>query len=289
MDYLSRFSRVVMAISVGVCVLFGYMVCQTLFPSVFVAIARIFCDGSESAAIALYTRHMADIYLVSSLFFTAILLAALLIYRKVKKNHFTDFLMKPKTRDLSWFLLSAFFLGVTLNLGFSNLISLLPVPQQWIADNTESVNAFAKSNLWVMLLAQSVAAPIVEELIFRGVLYHSLRRAPVASDHILCVGISTVAVSGVFGWIHGNMLQAIYCFCFSLILIWLVEATGSIWGAVVTHMGFNSPWVLRVLIERWYDSNAFLLNSVLFLVISALLMISTLWAGGVHFRKKSLK
>lgn len=286
MDYLSRFSRVVMAISVGVCVLFGYMVCQSIFPMAFVFVASFFCGGSETAAMDVYTRHMADVYLVSSLFFAACLIAALLIYRKVKKSHFTDFLMKPKTKELPLFLLGAFFLGITMNLGLSNLISLLPVPQQWIADNAESVNAFSKSSLWVMLLAQSIAAPIVEELIFRGVLYHGLRRAPVASNRILCVGISAVAVSGVFGWIHGNILQALYCFCFSLILIWLVEATGSIWGAVVAHVGFNSSWVLRIFIGWWYDSTAYLLNSVLFLIMSAVLMLFTLWAGGMRFRKK---
>jgi membrane protease YdiL (CAAX protease family) len=245
----------------------------------FVFIVSLLNGGSEADVLNLYARHMADVYLASSLLFAGCLIAALLVYRRIKRSHFTDFLLKPGTEKLSLFLLGSFRLGITMNLGLSNLISLLPVPEQWVADNSESVNAFAQSNLWIMLLAQSVAAPLVEELIFRGVLYHSLRRAPVAVNRKLCVAISAVVVSGVFGWIHGNILQALYCFVFSLVLIWLVETTGSVWGAVVTHMGFNSPWVLMILIGQWYDRTAFLLNSILFLAVSAILLILTLWAG----------
>ncbi len=280
---MNRFSRIAVAVSVGVGVLLGYVACQTLVPVVFILVASMVKGGSEEAVMSLYERHMADLYLISSLFFAGCLIAALLIYKKVKKSHFTDFLMKPKTEMLSLFILGAFLLGMTMNLCLSNFISLLPIPEQWVAENSESVNSFAKSNLLIMLLAQSIAAPLVEELIFRGVLYHGLRKAPVADNRKLCIGISAVVVSVVFGWIHGNILQALYCFIFSLILIWLVEATGSLWGAVVAHMGFNSPWVLLIFLSKWYNQKAFLLNSVLFLVLSAALLLLTLWAGRTRF------
>lgn len=283
---MKRFSRIVAAISVGAGVLLGYVACQTLFPTIFLVVATILSGGSQVKAFKLYELHMADVYLASSLFFAACLVGALLIYKKVKQSHFTDFLTKPRTETLSLFLLGAFLLGMTLNLGLSNLISLLPLPEQWVSDNAESVNAFSESNIWIMLIAQSIAAPLVEELIFRGVMYHGLRQAPIATNRKLCVGICAVIVSGVFGWIHGNILQALYCFIFSLVLIWLVEATGSIWGAVVAHMGFNSPWVLMLCIGQWYDSTALVLNCVVFLVLSVLLLFLTLWAGDVRFRRK---
>lgn len=283
---MNRLARIVVAVSVGIGVLLAYMLCQTLFPVAFILVATIVKGGSHTAAMTLYKHHMADLYLASSLIFAGCLIAALQIYKKVKKNHFTDFLNPPKTERLFLFLPGAFSLGMTMNLCLSNLISLLPVPERWMVENSESVNAFTDSNLFIMLLAQSIAAPLVEELIFRGVLYRCLRKAPVFVNQKLCIGISAVVVSGVFGWIHGNILQALYCFTFSLILIWLVEATDSLWGAVAAHMGFNSPWILRIFIGKWYDSTAFLRNSVLFLVISAVLMVLTLWAGGVRFRTR---
>ena len=173
MSLVNRVSRIAMAVAVGISVLLGYVACQTIFPVAFIFVAR-FCKGDSEAAMSLYNRHMADIYLASSLFFAGCLIAGLLLYKRVKKSHFSDFQMKPKTGSLSLFLLGAFVLGIVMNLSLSNLIAALPVPEQWIAENAESVNAFSESNLLIMLLAQSIAAPVVEELIFRGVLYHSL-------------------------------------------------------------------------------------------------------------------
>lgn len=279
---MKRLQRIAIAISVSVAIVLAYVVFHSLCLFVFLFSASVLRLGTATEAdlLSLYNRYAAEIYLVGSLFFAAFVIGALLIYRKVKKSGFTNFLNPPKCARIFLFVLSTFVVGMTLNLAFSNLIEMLPLPQTWIDQNAESVGAFSESNLFAMLLAQGIAAPLAEELVFRGVIYHALRRAPILSNRRLCIGVCSVLVSAVFGWFHGNILQALYCFCFSLVLVLIVEKTGSLWGAVLAHMGFNSSWILMLLIQHLYRESAHLLNTAVFGLVSAMLVVLVLWSGG---------
>lgn len=95
-----------------------------------------------------------------------------------------------------------------------------------------------------------VAAPIVEEIVFRGYLYGSLRR------HVpwwLAAGMA----SALFGVVHGQWNVGIDVAILSMIACYLRERTGAIWSGIGLHMLKNSiayyllfwapPWAMRML------------------------------------------
>lgn len=77
-----------------------------------------------------------------------------------------------------------------------------------------------------------VAAPIAEEVLFRGYLYGKLRKSA-------SIWLATFVTSMVFGVIHGQWNVAVDVFALSIILCVLREITGSIWAGILLHMMKN--------------------------------------------------
>ena len=82
-----------------------------------------------------------------------------------------------------------------------------------------------------MLLAFAIlviAAPLAEEVLFRGYLYGKLRKA-------VPVWVAMLVTSALFGFVHGQLNVAIDVFVLSLVMCILREITGSIWAGVLLH------------------------------------------------------
>ena len=84
--------------------------------------------------------------------------------------------------------------------------------------------------------------------------------------------IAGAVVSVVFGIYHGNVLQGIYTFLFSILLIAIYEMTGSVWGPVFLHAGFNSSWLVSTLLLAVFGAVGVAGGAAIFLVISAALV-----------------
>ena len=97
--------------------------------------------------------------------------------------------------------------------------------------------------LWVFLTV-CVLAPVVEEMVFRGYLFGSLRRW-------LPFWVTSIVVSGLFGMVHGQWNVALDTFVLSMVASYLRERTGAIWSGVMLHFlkNFISFSVLFLLPE----------------------------------------
>ena len=84
----------------------------------------------------------------------------------------------------------------------------------------------------VILFLVGVLGPIAEEVLFRGVIYGKLREG-------LTILQAAIISGAIFGIYHKNMVQAIYATIFGIILAYVFEKTGTLWGAIMTHMLFN--------------------------------------------------
>jgi len=86
-----------------------------------------------------------------------------------------------------------------------------------------------------------VLAPVVEELLFRGLFFPLLRDA----------GLPRLAWLGtalLFGLIHGNAAAFLPLAVFGFFLAWLYERTGNLLAPVAAHAGFNLiPFILVAL------------------------------------------
>ncbi len=113
--------------------------------------------------------------------------------------------------------------------------SLLNLVSQKISPNiiSESVETTSSGGMPVMLLfVFIIIAPIVEEVIFRGVIFHGLGNS---------CGFLTAAIltSLFFGLYHMNFNQFIYTIVLGFFLAMAVQATGSLLASILMHLIFN--------------------------------------------------
>ena len=87
--------------------------------------------------------------------------------------------------------------------------------------------------LFLAFIALSLITPVIEETIFRGILFKGLRRR-------LPFWVSAVVTSIVFAVAHMQWNVAIDTFALSLILCYLVENSGSIIPSIFLHALKNS-------------------------------------------------
>lgn len=86
--------------------------------------------------------------------------------------------------------------------------------------------------LWMMLLGVAVYAPFAEELTFRGVIYQGYAKQENRWKALLLSSL-------LFGLMHMNLNQACYAFVMGVALALLMEATGSMLPAFITHFCIN--------------------------------------------------
>ncbi len=100
---------------------------------------------------------------------------------------------------------------------------------------TETMNSMGNSFLFNLLYA-AVAPAIAEEFIFRGLFYHGYRQIGI---------LRSAALTGLlFGLMHMNLNQFVYAFALGVLLALLVEATGSIYAAMMVHFMINGRSVV---------------------------------------------
>ncbi len=86
-------------------------------------------------------------------------------------------------------------------------------------------------NLWSVLIGIVIAAPVVEEIIFRKLLM----------DRIMPYGqLTAVLMSGtMFGLAHGNFYQFFYAFAIGLVFAYVYLRTGKVRYTIALHMMVN--------------------------------------------------
>ena len=118
-------------------------------------------------------------------------------------------------------------------------------------------------NIIVALLTTGIFGPILEELIFRGIVYEKLKLLHKRTTAIIITGI-------LFGLFHGNIIQFIYAFLLNFILIKSYEKENNVLTPIIIHVCLNSITVL--LINFIIKINLFL-TTILFFVFLIVLII----------------
>ena len=114
---------------------------------------------------------------------------------------------------------------------------------QFLDAGTDFVNS-------CMIILLAVIPPVVEEFIFRGLIYHSYRKNGICGAALL---------SGLlFGVTHLNINQLCYAFVIGVMFAFLVEVTGSMWSSMIAHFAVNtySITVMKILSLAGVDVNA---------------------------------
>ena len=99
--------------------------------------------------------------------------------------------------------------------------------------------------LGLMAVAAVVAAPICEEIVFRGYLYPAAKRF--AGPWVACICTALIFASA-----HGNVGALLPLFAFGCVLVFIYEKTGSIWAPIAVHFCFNGATVLIQMAVRFH-------------------------------------
>lgn len=129
---------------------------------------------------------------------------------------------------------------------------------------------------WVTLFIVAVWAPLAEELVFRAMLFRTLRKG---------FGFWAAAVisGAAFGVYHMNLVQGIYAALLGFLLAWFYEKTNSLLGCYLFHFLFNFlNYVLSAIAESGLPQVVTGLFSLVMIVVSVPGLIILLR----HFSKK---
>lgn len=240
-------------------IVFGFQIIVGLV----VSIAAIFSTGDAAPDPQAQGRLMAAVYFFSM--FPA--LAAVLWYRRSRGGRGP--VAGVSTRGLNpALLLWAFVFMLATGIVFEPLMSLLPMPSY------EMIGRGA----W-MILSLVVMAPVMEELLCRGVVLGSLRtRYGVVPAWLLSALF--------FGVLHVQPLLVVNAFVLGLILGFIYIATDSIWAVMILHALNNAVAYLQL--ASGHDNFMFMdlaaENRMLYLAIYLAALAVTALSGVMAWR-----
>ncbi|RMH07461.1 MAG: CPBP family intramembrane metalloprotease [Nitrospirae bacterium] len=113
--------------------------------------------------------------------------------------------------------------------GIGHLTAVWHVSVHWTDWFDETLILGTQAELWSAVVTYTLVAPVLEELVFRGVLFATLRRwfGP---------WLSMLSSAGVFALAHGYSVGgALAIFASGLLWAWAYEKTGSLWPGIAAH------------------------------------------------------
>lgn len=253
------------ALGKAVCYLFLFLLCQVLVSTVYSVAASVYFMVNPTVSIdplELVYSCTDQISLFSGIT-TLVILAAFFLLRR--KNPLREVGFRA-TRGR--FVFTAIAVTPLLYMAVSFVLGLLP--QEWMEDYAEASASLSQTGV-LMVLATVVAAPLVEEVIFRGLVLSRLRRT---MPGWLAVLISALA----FGLCHGQIVWIAYAFVLGLVFGFMDLRARSVWPSLAAHVVFNGIGQLAVYLPETETASllfvtALLTAGVILCVIAVLIRI----------------
>jgi hypothetical protein len=113
----------------------------------------------------------------------------------------------------------------------------------------ESSVEFTSYPYLVQVLLIAALPAVVEEFVFRGLIYHSYRRNGLVGAALF----SALA----FGIMHMNLNQFFYAFTIGIFFAKMVEVTGTMWSSMFAHFAFNTYSITMVQLLKMAGIDAY--------------------------------
>jgi membrane protease YdiL (CAAX protease family) len=144
------------------------------------------------------------------------------------------------------------------------------LPEDWTNSYAEAASFVDQTGV-LAFVATALVAPVVEEVLFRGLIFTRLRR-------VMPGWAAVVLSAAVFGACHGEFVWFCYAFFLGVIFALLTEKTGSILPSMVMHLVFNTTnEVYAILLERVGDD----VSGAFYIVFQAVIPFFLATAGTV--------
>lgn len=167
-------------------------------------------------------------------------LSALIVLPIVCFLYWKDGQLYGKKKDNSssmpaWSYLLIVLMAVISNQVMSYLINLIQVDRVF---SNAAQEALFGSGLWIQIIGVGILVPIMEEYLFRGLVYKRLER------FIRSKKVAVFLGAFIFAIYHGNMIQFLFALPMALLMIWVYEKWGTIKAPIVFHIAVNLSSVL---------------------------------------------
>lgn len=149
-------------------------------------------------------------------------------------------------------------LGIAINLSYNLVLSGLN-NIIYFTNNYEAINI----SVAIYIICTGILGPILEELLFRGIVFNKLKTFNRQMKSILLVTI-------IFAIFHTNPVQMLYAFCLGFILIYSYEKYKNIMAPILVHIASN---IMNIFTCMLIINNNYLLNFVLLILSLFILFI----------------
>lgn len=139
-------------------------------------------------------------------------------------------------------------IGYVANMVTTAIVEALPESLTTQA-YTESISlALSNENVLMLLLSTGIAAPILEEIIFRDWIYNCWSKINIIAAMIIS--------SLLFGMAHMNLVQSTYAFVLGFMFVYINRKFNSILPGIIMHLTVNSSSVIldsyKFCANLWY-------------------------------------
>lgn len=148
--------------------------------------------------------------------------------------------------------------GITISLTYN--ITLFYVNNLFNFTNMFEISSIP---IIVQIICSGICGPILEELLFRGIVYNKLKEFNSSMKSIILASL-------IFGLFHNNIINAIYAFGVSFILIYLYEKYRTLKAPILMHIALNTTIILmlNLIVKNFIVFNIYLLVvSIIILLI----------------------
>lgn len=150
------------------------------------------------------------------------------------KRKFFERLSFNKTSFVS--IAVSFIAGCSLQMPISFMLSLAEntgiAPDLFEQYSNHLETLMDNQNLVLQILAVGIAAPLLEEIIFRGLIFNQLKKN-------ISIPAAIITQALIFGIVHLNVIQGLYAFVIGIILGLALLWSDSLLLPIAIHMGMN--------------------------------------------------
>lgn len=205
---------------------------EIIFPLVLYYIAFL----STMYFIFAFIGRSSATYMVAQIISAAVTIP--LMYFASYKPTQEAFSVKPHiSKELGINIIYIVVITLLISLALNNIISMTPLVKM-SGGYAQANENFYGSTLMLELIGSAILSPIMEELVFRGIVFGNLRK-------ITSTGTAIFLSAFLFGIVHFNIVQFIYAFLLGIVLALFMYKSGHMYAAMVGHIAANAFAVLR--------------------------------------------
>lgn len=146
------------------------------------------------------------------------------ILLKVYKQHKTKYNEKLEPKNT--------LITIILGISFALIYNIIIYNINSIYNFTNIFNN-SNTNMIIIFITSCIVGPLLEEFLFRGIVYNKLKQFNPTMRSIILTCL-------IFGLFHSNIVQIVYGFIFSFILIYVYEKYKNLKYPIIMHISANT-------------------------------------------------